>query len=143
MAAMTEAMAGGHLADVTGVAGQPPEWPRPMAMTGIVQPRGHSGWELRCLACGAVFVAKRRDARTCSRRCAARSWPSRDSSRPPGDVRRCENADCDTVLAGRADRRYCSDRCRKRAHRRRPRRSAGLATQPAMPASHDPELAGQ
>jgi predicted nucleic acid-binding Zn ribbon protein len=119
MAAMTEAMAGGHLADVTGVAGQPPEWPRPMAMTGIVQPRGHSGWELRCLACGAVFVAKRRDARTCSRRCAARLWPSRTTTGPPTDGRRCADTDCDTVLTGRSDQRFCSDRCRQRAQRRR------------------------
>lgn len=144
MAAVTEAMADGQLANVAGVAGQPTEWPMPMAMTGIVQPRGRDGVELRCLACGAVFVAKRRDARTCSRRCAARLWPSRDRSRPSADVRRCGDAGCDEILAGRSDRRYCSDRCRKRAHRRRQRRSMESDTgQLAMPASHDPELASR
>jgi hypothetical protein len=143
MAAVTRAVADGHRADVAGMAGQPPVWPPPMAMTGIVQPRGRDGVELRCLACGAVFVAKRRDARTCSRRCAARLWPSRDGSRPSADFRRCEDVGCDTVLAGRADRRYCSDRCRKRAHRRRQGRSAGSAAgQLAMPASRDARLAG-
>lgn len=144
MAAVTDVVADGHRTDVSGMTGQPPEWPPPMAMTGIVQPRGRVGVELRCLACGAVFVAKRRDARTCSRRCAARLWPSRDRCRPSADVRRCEDVGCDTVLAGRLDRRFCSDRCRKRAHRRRQRRSMESDTgQLAMPASHDPELASR
>jgi hypothetical protein len=120
MAAMTKAADNGHGRDTPGVTGQPlPVLPWPVAMTGVVQPRGRDGVELRCLACGLVFVAKRRDARSCSRRCAARLWPSRSEARTSTGVRRCEEPSCDTVLTGRSDRRFCSHRCRKRAQRRR------------------------
>ena len=121
MAVVTSAVANnGQDQDDRGVAGQPLHLlPRPVAMTGVVQPGGQDGVELRCLACGLVFVAQRRDARSCSRRCAARLWPSRSKARTSAVVRRCEEPSCDTVLTGRSDRRFCSDRCRKRAHRRR------------------------
>lgn len=118
MATVITAAANGHDRDDPGMTGQPLLL-RPVAMTGIVQPRGRHGVELRCLACGIVFVAKRRHTRACSRRCAARLWPSRSKARASAGVRRCEDPSCDTVLTGRSDRRFCSDRCRKRAQRRR------------------------
>jgi hypothetical protein len=121
MASVTAGMANGHAADNAELAGHPvPELPPPVAMTGIVQPRRPDGVELRCLACGQLFVAKRRDARTCTRRCAATLWPSRDKPRKRPTIRRCEDESCDTpITGGRSDRRFCSYRCRKRAHRRR------------------------
>lgn len=133
---VTVALAGGHRGQVSGVAGQrSPDLPWPVAMAGVVQPRGRDGVvELRCLACGRLFVAARRDARACSRSCAARLWPSRDST--PPDVRRCEDPDCDKVVTGRSDRRFCSDRCRKRAQRRRQSAARPASqTQPAKPAA--------
>jgi predicted nucleic acid-binding Zn ribbon protein len=124
------AVASGHDRDVTG---QPaPGLPRAVAMAGVVQPRGPAGVELRCLACGAAFVAKRRDARTCSRRCAATLWPSRTRTQPLAGGRRCADADCDTVLTGRSDQRFCSDRCRKRAQRRRFGRAVARAPRPSI-----------
>jgi predicted nucleic acid-binding Zn ribbon protein len=128
-------VANGHGRDVTG---QPaPGLPQAVAMAGVVQPRGPAGVELRCLACGAVFVAKRRDARTCSRRCAVRLWPSRTRAQPPAGGRRCADTDCDTVLTGRSDQRFCSDRCRKRAQRRRSGRTAAPVPRPsAEPTGH-------
>jgi hypothetical protein len=121
MVPVTADMANGHGADDADLAGQPmPELLPPVAMTGIVQPRGPDGVELRCLACGQLFVAKRRDARTCTRRCAATLWPSRDRPRQRPTIRRCEDESCDTpITGGRSDRRFCSYQCRKRAHRRR------------------------
>jgi hypothetical protein len=63
----------GHITDVTGqpASGLPPA----AAMAGVVQPRGHEGVELRCLVCGQLFVAKRRNRRTCSPACARRDGP--------------------------------------------------------------------
>jgi predicted nucleic acid-binding Zn ribbon protein len=105
------------------VSGQPDtELPPPVAMTGVVQPRGHAGVELRCLICGQMFTAKRRDRRTCSRQCGRIDAAAR---RDTESVRRC--AHCGQPLeTGRSDRRYCDVRCRMRAYRRRRRdRTAG------------------
>jgi predicted nucleic acid-binding Zn ribbon protein len=125
-------VASGHGGDVTG---QPaPNLPQAVAMAGVVQPRGPAGVELRCLACGAAFVAKRRDPRTCSRRCAATLWPSRTRTQPLAGGRRCADTDCDTVLTGRSDQRFCSDRCRQRAQRRR----SGRVTAPVPLPSTEP-----
>jgi predicted nucleic acid-binding Zn ribbon protein len=136
MATVTATVASGHGQSVANMAGQPqPELPQPVAMAGVVQPRGLAGVELRCLACGVMFVANRRDKRTCSRRCAATLWPSRNKTRPAADGRRCENTDCDTVLTGRSDQRFCGDRCRKRAHRQQAGRSAApTSNQPTQTA---------
>jgi hypothetical protein len=135
---VTADMANGHAEDDAELAGQlMPELPPPVAMTGIVQPRGPGGVELRCLACGQVFVAKRRDARTCTRRCAATLWPSRDRPRQRPTIRRCEDESCNTqITGGRSDRRFCSYRCRKRAHRRR------RAAQSPQPTIEQPGLPG-
>lgn len=139
MALMTTAASNGHDRDDPGMAGQP-VLPRPVAMTGVVQPRGRDGVELRCLECGHKFVAKRRDARYCSRRCAAMLWPSRAGGRTAAGVRRCEEPSCDTVLTGRSDRRFCSDLCRKRAQRRRraDRSAAAEAGRPAPATEREP-----
>jgi hypothetical protein len=115
----TSAVAAGgrdHANTVTGqpVAGLPP----PSAMAGVVQPRGHDGVELRCLVCGQLFVAKRRDRRTCSPRCAGRDRAARRPALEALDGTPCK--ECGRVfVGGRADRRYCHPRCRTRAYRRR------------------------
>jgi predicted nucleic acid-binding Zn ribbon protein len=78
--------------------------PPSKAIAGGVQPRGPDGFELPCLVCGALFIALRVDRRTCSLACA-----------------RHDRAD--GAAAGRTDKRFCSSRCRVRAHRRRRRRT--------------------
>lgn len=122
-AIVTAAVASGQRAGGADglVAGQSLAALPPVAvMTAVVQPRGQDGVQPRCLACGQMFTARRRDRRTCTRRCAATLWPSRAKTRERAESRSCADADCDMVLpSGRSDRRFCSDRCRKRAQRRR------------------------
>lgn len=77
------------------VSGQPDAGMLPVAMTGVVLPRGHAGIELRYLVCGRMFTAARR----CGRIDAA-------TRRDTESVRRVTH--CDQALeGGRSDRRYC------------------------------------
>lgn len=73
-----------------------------------------------CEGCG-VIVIRGRDPRmkhhTCSRPCSARA-----SRRSTADVTATAThscVGCGAEMAGRADRRYCSSRCRQKAYRRR------------------------
>jgi len=92
--------------------------PSPAAMAGVVQPRGRDGVEIRCLVCGQLFTATRRDRRTCSPRCGRIDAATRRKSRGTPGNRRC--AHCGRrLVGGRSDRRYCDVRCRMRAYRRR------------------------
>ncbi len=71
---------------------------------------------LPCAGCGIPVergVNPRMRSHTCSRRCTARV--SKGANTVARSVTDCEV--CEVPLTGRADRRFCSDRCRQRAHR--------------------------
>src|SRR3989304_5562016 len=75
-----------------------------------------------CLSCGAEIVCLRRSKKWCSQKCYIRyktGYPK---------IRKC--LDCGTefqILTQRADanRKYCSDRCSKRANNRRTKQWIG------------------
>ena len=92
--------------------------PKPVAMAGVVQPRGRHGVELRCLVCGQLFTATRRDRRTCSPRCGRIDAATRRTARGAAGDRRCAHCG-QRLVGGRSDRLYCDVRCRMRAYRRR------------------------
>lgn len=108
------------------VSGQDVGLPAPSVVAGVVQPRGRKGVELRCLVCGQVFEARRRDRRTCSDRCAHRDKAARRRAREESDGRPCTGCGR-TFLGGSVTRRYCHPNCRAQAYRRRQRTRQGSA----------------
>jgi len=64
----------------------------------------------------------RRDARFCSDACRAQRY--RESARPGGAPRQCEQCGDVVTLNQRSDARYCSARCRQRAYVARRSRNA-------------------
>ena len=71
---------------VTAQASWPPSGlPEPVAMAGVVQPRGRSGFALRCLVCGEWFVSGRRDRRTCSDTCRRKDAATRRAANAAED----------------------------------------------------------
>jgi hypothetical protein len=88
----------------SAMSGQPDtELPPQAAMTGVVQPRGRAGVELRCLVCGHMFTAGRSDRSTRSRRCGPIDATNR---RATDSVRHCSQQ----LVGGRSDRPYYDER---------------------------------
>ena len=69
-----------------------------------------------CVVCAAPIDHLRPDAKCCGAGCRGRKSRA-EPWMPPGNCNECALS----LPLGRADRAYCSDRCRSKAHRRQAR----------------------